>query len=173
MNKVSMEIMSPWIANRITELLGVEDDIVVRCLPERRRMNWWMEHGITFRCWKFQDSFAQVGKQQLTILNIFIIVPSKTSENIRLRIGWNSDNHWSLKLPNVFHFWAKLFLIFVPNIFSKYFCLLPDAPLVQRINHRPFDPLNSKWLNEKGEAWILSLVFHIWIVCSHPPCGLE
>merc|ERR1719380_424702 len=29
MNKVSMEIMSPWIANRITELLGVEDDIVV------------------------------------------------------------------------------------------------------------------------------------------------
>jgi hypothetical protein len=29
MNKVSMEIMTPWIANRITELLGVEDDIVV------------------------------------------------------------------------------------------------------------------------------------------------
>ena len=29
--QVSMDVMKPWIAKRITELLGFEDDIVVEC----------------------------------------------------------------------------------------------------------------------------------------------
>ena len=29
MSKVNVDTMKPWIANRITELLGVEDDVVV------------------------------------------------------------------------------------------------------------------------------------------------
>ena len=29
MTKVNVDTMKPWIANRITELLGLEDDVVV------------------------------------------------------------------------------------------------------------------------------------------------
>jgi serine/arginine repetitive matrix protein 1 len=29
MSKVRLEVIKPWIAKRITELLGVEDDIVI------------------------------------------------------------------------------------------------------------------------------------------------
>lgn len=32
-----MDVMKPWIAKRITELLGFEDDIVVECLGRRSR----------------------------------------------------------------------------------------------------------------------------------------
>ena len=29
MSKVNVDTMKPWIANRITELLGLEDDVIV------------------------------------------------------------------------------------------------------------------------------------------------
>merc|ERR1719203_67438 len=35
MNKVSMDVMKPWITQRITELLGFEDDIVIEfCITQ-------------------------------------------------------------------------------------------------------------------------------------------
>ena len=34
--------------------------------------------------------------------------------------------------------------------------------LVQGINHRPFDPLNFKWLSEKQRHFCFSLYFQFW-----------